>query len=130
MRGCREVFVGIDTAKTRNAVATAETGRQGEVRYLSEFDNTPDAVAKLVRKLGDRYETLQLATHGASCGVMVVLMMPHLGLRHFAWSKGMSRQGGPAARGTVGRSRDRRAFRIGSIAGQVRSSLAPSGSQV
>jgi hypothetical protein len=62
MRGCREVFVGIDTAKTRNAVATAETGRQGEVRYLSEFDNTPDAVAKLVRKLGDRYETLQWAS--------------------------------------------------------------------
>ena len=58
MRGCREVFVGIDTAKARNAVAIAEAGRQGEVRYLGEFDNTPDAVAKLVRKLGDHYETL------------------------------------------------------------------------
>ena len=49
MRRCREVFVGIDTAKARNAVAVAEAGRQGEVRYLGEFDNTPDAVAKLVR---------------------------------------------------------------------------------
>src|SRR5438046_397701 len=52
MRRCREVFVGIDTAKTRNAAAIAEAGRRGEVRYLGEFDNTPDAVAKLVRKLG------------------------------------------------------------------------------
>jgi hypothetical protein len=66
MRGCREVFVGIDTAKARNAVATAETGRQGEVRYLGKFDNTPDAVAKLVRKLGDRYETLQFSD-GSNC---------------------------------------------------------------
>src|SRR6201995_3139737 len=68
MRGCREVFVGIDTAKTRNTVATAETGRQGEVRYLSEFDNTPDAVAKLVRKLGDRHETLHFCYEAGPTG--------------------------------------------------------------
>ena len=37
-----EAFVGIDTAKERNAVA--ESGREGEIRYLGEFDNTPDAV--------------------------------------------------------------------------------------
>jgi hypothetical protein len=38
-----EVFVGIDTAKAHNAVAVAEAGRDGEVRYLGTFDNTPDA---------------------------------------------------------------------------------------
>ena len=60
MRRCREVFVGIDTAKARNAAAIAEVGRhrQGGVRYLGEFDNTPDAVAKLVRKLGDRFASI------------------------------------------------------------------------
>ena len=46
-----EAFVGIDTAKARNAVAVAEGDRNGEVRHLGEFDNTPDAVAKLVRRL-------------------------------------------------------------------------------
>ena len=50
-----EAFVGIDTAKERNAVAVAEGDRNGEVRYLGEFDNTPDAVAKLVRRLAERY---------------------------------------------------------------------------
>lgn len=54
-----EAFIGIDTAKARNAVTVAEGGREGELRYLGEFDNTPDAVAKLVRKLAERYETLQ-----------------------------------------------------------------------
>src|SRR5438309_6750766 len=59
MKRSGEVFVGIDTAKARNAVAVAEGGREGELRYLGEFNNTPDAVAKLVRKLAERYERVQ-----------------------------------------------------------------------
>jgi hypothetical protein len=34
MRRDSEAFVGIDTAKTRNAVAIAESGRHGEILYL------------------------------------------------------------------------------------------------
>ena len=33
-----QVFVGIDVAKLRNAVAIAEPGRDGEVRYFGEVD--------------------------------------------------------------------------------------------
>lgn len=68
MKGHGEVFVGIDTAKLRNAVAIAEDGRDGEVRYLGEFDNTPDAVAKLIRKLADRYETLHVCYEAGPTG--------------------------------------------------------------
>jgi transposase len=68
MRKGREAFVGIDTAKARNAVAVAESGRQGEVRYLGEFANTPDAVTKMVRKLGDRYETLHFCYEAGPTG--------------------------------------------------------------
>jgi hypothetical protein len=46
-----EAFVGIDTAKARNAVAVAEAARDGEVRYLGEIDNTAEAAAKVVRTL-------------------------------------------------------------------------------
>ena len=35
-----EAFVGIDTSKLRNAVAIADSGRGGEVRYLGEFPAT------------------------------------------------------------------------------------------
>ena len=31
-----EIFVGIDTSKLKNAVAIAEGGRHGEIRYLGE----------------------------------------------------------------------------------------------
>jgi transposase len=44
-------FVGSDTSKLRNAVAVAEEGRGGDVRYLSEIDTTEAATRKLVSKL-------------------------------------------------------------------------------
>ena len=86
-----EAFVGIDTAKTRNAVAIAEIGRRGEIRYLGEYDTTPDAVAKLVRRLADRYEVLhfcyeagptgyglyrQILALGHNCTVVAPSMIP------------------------------------------------------
>lgn len=71
-----EAFVGIDTAKARNAVAVAESGRGGEIRYLGEFDNTPDAVIKLVRKMADRYETVHFLLRGGSDRVWVVSADP------------------------------------------------------
>jgi transposase len=41
-------------------VAIADDGRDGEVRYLGEIDNSPDAVRKLVTELSRQYERLHL----------------------------------------------------------------------
>jgi len=49
MMDYNEVFVGIDTSKLRNAVAVAEGGRNGEVRYYGEIENTEAATSKLVK---------------------------------------------------------------------------------
>ena len=46
-----EAFIGIDTAKLRNAVAIAEAGRRGEVRYLGEVDTSEAATRKLIAAL-------------------------------------------------------------------------------
>jgi hypothetical protein len=43
-----EAFIGFDTTKLLNAVAIAEGGRGGEVRFLGEFPATEEAVRKLV----------------------------------------------------------------------------------
>ena len=51
-------FVGIDTSKLRNAVAVAEEGRGGDVRYLGEIDTTEAATRKLVTKLAAKYRQL------------------------------------------------------------------------
>ena len=36
----------------------AKAGRDGEVRYPGTFNNAPETVARLVRKLSSRYEKL------------------------------------------------------------------------
>ena len=63
-----EPFVGIDTTKARNAVPVAEGGREGKLRYLDESDNTPEAVAKLVRKLAERYKTAEFCYEAGPTG--------------------------------------------------------------
>ena len=50
MMALKEVFVGIDVAKLCNAVAIAEAGRDGEIRYLSEFEASPESMTRLIRK--------------------------------------------------------------------------------
>lgn len=47
-----EVFLGLDVAKDRHAVALAESGRTGEVRYVGEISSDSASVRRLVRKLG------------------------------------------------------------------------------
>ena len=39
-----EIFVGIDVAKTRNAIAVADGERGGEVRFLGEVDASERSV--------------------------------------------------------------------------------------
>ena len=39
-----EVFVGIDVAKSRNAVAIADGGRGGEVRYIGEVEASDESM--------------------------------------------------------------------------------------
>jgi hypothetical protein len=51
-------FVGIDTSKLRNAVAIAEEGRDGDVRYLGEIDTAEAATRKLVVKLAAKHRQL------------------------------------------------------------------------
>jgi hypothetical protein len=40
-----EAFIGIDVAKHRNAVAVADAGRDGEIRFLGEFDGAGEHAA-------------------------------------------------------------------------------------
>src|SRR3974377_1561868 len=55
-----EAFVAFDSSKLRNAVAIADSGRTGEIRFLGEIENSTTATGKLVRKLAGKYERLTL----------------------------------------------------------------------
>ena len=88
-RGGDRKYVGLDVHKATIAVAVADEGR-GEVRSYGTIKNTPEAVAKLVARLGPAgrlaccYEAgpcgyglqRQLAGLGASCTVEAPSLIP------------------------------------------------------
>ncbi len=63
-----EAFIGIDTAKLRNAVAIAEAGRRGEARYLGEVVTSEAATRKLVAGLAARYGKLTFCYEAGPTG--------------------------------------------------------------
>jgi transposase len=52
------VFIGLDTSKMKISVALADDGRQGEVRFFGDIENTPDAIRRLVSKLAGKFRQL------------------------------------------------------------------------
>jgi transposase len=68
MDGDKEAFIAFDTAKLKNAIAVADGGRAGEVRYIGEIANRPEAVRNLVAKLEGKYDTLQFCYEAGPTG--------------------------------------------------------------
>ena len=50
MADYREVFVGIDVAKLKNAIAVAEAGRDGEVRFWGEVDASDTSMRRIIQR--------------------------------------------------------------------------------
>ena len=46
-----EAFVAFDVAKIKHAVAVADSGRAGEVRFLGEVENRPATIERTIGKL-------------------------------------------------------------------------------
>ena len=59
-----QAFVAFDTSKTKHAVAIAESGRRGEVRFLGDVASSPARVERLIRKLAERYNKLHFCYEG------------------------------------------------------------------
>jgi len=74
-----EAFVAFDTSKLRNAVAIADAGRTGEIRFLGEIDNTTTATAKLVRKLCARHRRLMFCYEAGPTGYGLYRQIKSLG---------------------------------------------------
>ena len=74
-----EVFVALDTAKLRNAVAIAGAGRNGEVRYLGEIDNSEAETRKLVTKLARKYARLTFCYEAGPTGYGLYRLIKSIG---------------------------------------------------
>src|SRR5262252_6955599 len=74
-----EAFVGIDTSKLRNAIAIAEGGRGGEVRFVGEIDSADAATRKLVSKLAAKYRSLTFCYEAGPTGYGLYRLIRSLG---------------------------------------------------
>jgi len=79
VRDDSEAFVAFDTSKLRNAVAIAEGGRTGEVRFLGEIENTDAATIKLVDKLAAKHRRLTFCYEAGPTGYDLYRLIKHLG---------------------------------------------------
>lgn len=79
MKKYSEAFVGFDTAKWKHAVAIAEGGRSGEVRYVGEIDSSAAAVEKLIGKLAGRHAKLHVCYEAGPTGYGLYRQVKALG---------------------------------------------------
>jgi len=74
-----EVFVAFDIGKRKHAVAIAEGGRAGDVRFVAEIENSPATIAKMIKKLAGRYERLHVCYEAGPTGYGLYRQIRELG---------------------------------------------------
>jgi len=74
-----EAYVGFDTSKTKHAVAIADGGRGGEVRFVGDVAGSPARVERLIRKLAERYGKLHFCYEAGPTGYGLYRQIKELG---------------------------------------------------
>jgi transposase len=75
----KNTYVGLDVHAQTISVAVAEGGRKGEVRSLGTIPNSPDAVARLMKKLGSP-GGLRVCYEAGPCGYVLYWQLTKLGI--------------------------------------------------
>jgi len=74
-----EVFVAFDVAKKKHAVAIAEGGRTGEVRFLGDVENSSLPIERTIKRLADRYDRLHICFEAGPTGYGLYRQVKALG---------------------------------------------------
>ncbi|RWO20266.1 IS110 family transposase [Mesorhizobium sp.] len=74
-------YIGVDVSKAKHAIAVAEGGRHGEVRYFGEIEAPPAAVERLVRKLEKKHPHLHFCYEAGPTGYGLYRQIVELGHR-------------------------------------------------
>jgi transposase len=74
-------YVGVDVSKAKHAIAVAEGGRNGEVRYFGEIEARPAAVERFVRKLEKKHPRLHFCYEAGPTGYGLYRQIAELGQR-------------------------------------------------
>jgi transposase len=77
----RAVCVGLETHEATLAVAVAEPGRSGEVRFCGAVANRPEAVRRLIERLAEKHGELDVVYEAGPCGYGLHRQITGLGHR-------------------------------------------------
>ena len=107
MGECSEAFVAFDVSKTKHAVAIADGGRIGEVRFVGEVASSPAAVERLIVRLSGRYGKLHFRYEAEPTGYGLYHQIEALGHPCLVAgtdpeAAGRAGEGQPARRGDAG----------------------------
>lgn len=75
----RNVYVGLDVHADTIAVATAETGRNGEVRFQGVIENSADSVLRLTKRLAATGAIPVFCYEAGPCGYGLHRLLTKLG---------------------------------------------------
>lgn len=64
MADYREVFVGIDVAKLKNAIAVAESGLEGEIRFWGEVDASDASMRRVIQRIAAKFDRVHFWLRG------------------------------------------------------------------
>lgn len=74
-----DIFVGIDVAKVRNAIAIADGERGGEVRFLGEVDASEESMRRVVKRIAAKHSHVQFCYEAGPTGYGLHRLITSLG---------------------------------------------------
>jgi transposase len=75
----KEAFVGIDVAKLRNAIAIADGGHEGEVRFFGEVDASHASMRRLIQGMAAKVDHTHFCYQAGPTGYGLYRIIRSLG---------------------------------------------------
>jgi transposase len=75
----REAFVGIDVARLRNAVAIADAGGEGEVRFFGEVESSDESMRRIVQQISAKFDRVHFCYEAGPTGYGLYRLIRSLG---------------------------------------------------